>query len=308
MPVIYIDVLLALNLFIDFLLLAATARVLRLPIRRWRMVAGALIGAASACLVFLPDPPAPLSLLIKLLSAAAIVAVAFRWNGPAAYIKRITVFFIISTVFAGLAFALWFFAAPAGFYVVNGVVYYDVPPLMLVALTLASYGAMCLYDRFTRKKAPAGGEYRLTVDVGSGPVTLRALYDSGNRLTEPFSGSPVIVVRAGALLTALPDDWRRAVEAAGRGELPAASDAAGGGTATAVRARLRMVPYHSVGGMGMLPAFRPVRVAAVAPGRGERDLTGVFVALCTDLGRGDYDALIGCDVADLCAGHGASIS
>ena len=100
MPVIYIDVLLALNLFIDFLLLAATARVLRLPIRRWRMVAGALIGAASACLVFLPDPPAPLSLLIKLLSAAAIVAVAFRWNGPAAYIKRITVFFIISTVFA----------------------------------------------------------------------------------------------------------------------------------------------------------------------------------------------------------------
>lgn len=36
MPVIYIDVLLALNLWIDFILLLATARILRLPRRRWR--------------------------------------------------------------------------------------------------------------------------------------------------------------------------------------------------------------------------------------------------------------------------------
>ena len=44
MPVIYIDVLLALNLWIDFILLLATARILRLPRRRWRMVLGALLG------------------------------------------------------------------------------------------------------------------------------------------------------------------------------------------------------------------------------------------------------------------------
>ena len=56
MPVIYIDVLLALNLWIDFILLLATARILRLPRRRWRMVLGALLGAATSCLIFLPDP------------------------------------------------------------------------------------------------------------------------------------------------------------------------------------------------------------------------------------------------------------
>ena len=49
MPVIYIDVLLALNLWIDFILLLATARILRLPRRRWRMVLGALLGAATSC-------------------------------------------------------------------------------------------------------------------------------------------------------------------------------------------------------------------------------------------------------------------
>ena len=48
MPVIYLDVLLALNLFIDFLLLSAAARILRIPGRTGRRVLGALLGAACA--------------------------------------------------------------------------------------------------------------------------------------------------------------------------------------------------------------------------------------------------------------------
>ena len=38
MPVIYLDVLVVLNWFIDFLLLSSTSRILRLPFKRWRLV------------------------------------------------------------------------------------------------------------------------------------------------------------------------------------------------------------------------------------------------------------------------------
>ena len=65
MPVIYIDVLLALNLFIDFLLLSVTARIRRRPHRRWRTVLGALFGAACSCLIFLPDMPPVLSVAVN---------------------------------------------------------------------------------------------------------------------------------------------------------------------------------------------------------------------------------------------------
>ena len=91
---------------------------------------------------------------------------AFPWRGRLLYIKSVVVFFVISTLFAGMAGALYFFAAPQGFYVVGGVVYYDVSPLTLVLLTVVSYGALCLYDRFTRKKAPLGRDYRLLVTCG----------------------------------------------------------------------------------------------------------------------------------------------
>ena len=52
MPVIYLDVLVVLNWFIDFLLLSSTSRILRLPFKRWRLVLGALLGGISSCLIF----------------------------------------------------------------------------------------------------------------------------------------------------------------------------------------------------------------------------------------------------------------
>lgn len=66
MPVIYLDVLVVLNWFIDFLLLSSTSRILRLPFKRWRLVLGALLGGISSCLIFLPAMPFYLSMLVKL--------------------------------------------------------------------------------------------------------------------------------------------------------------------------------------------------------------------------------------------------
>lgn len=305
MPVIYLDVLLVLNLWIDFLLLLATARVLRLPRRRGRLILGAAIGAASSCLLFLPPLSAWLTTLLKFAAAALILLAAFPWRGGWPYLKSVTVFFVISTVFAGLAAALWFFAAPQGFYVVNGVVYYDVDALMLVALTVVSYGIVCVFDRFTRKKAPIGSEYRLTVAGSGEPLEIRALYDSGNRLTEPFSGSPVAVVEYRALEPILPPEWREALRP-GRDEDGERSPAGPAQSARppqsadqALRARLRLIPFRSVGGNGLLPAFQPPQLWLTDAGGVRREITGTYIAVCDQLGRGDYQALIGADLAAL---------
>ena len=305
MPVIYIDVLLAVNLFIDFLLLLATARLLCLPFRRWRMVLGSMFGAGCACLILMPELPVLPSIMVKLVSAAIIILITFPWTGLLAYIKQITVFFVISTVFAGVAFAVWFFAAPGGFYVVNGVVYYDVSPITLVGLTLISYGVIWLYGRITRKKMPVQSEYRLLMDAGMGEIGVKTMYDTGNALTELFSGSPVVIIRYGAIESVLPEDLREALSS----YLYASVDDSfcmqdsdyeqGSAVKTAVRSRIRLVPYQSVGGQGLLPAFRPERLTVVSARDAVRDVTGAFVAVSRALGHGEYDALIGNDIADL---------
>lgn len=297
MPVIYIDVLLALNLFIDFLLLSVAARIRRRPCRRWRRVLGALFGAVCSCLIFLPDIPSLLSVSVKLVMAAVMVRIAYPWAGTSIFLKDSAVFFVCSTVFAGLSMALWFFAAPQGFYVVNGVVYYDVSPLVLVALTVASYGLLWLWERVTRKKTPFGGEYQLTLDYGAGPVTVRTLLDTGNHLTEVFSGSPVAVIRQAAVAAVLPSPVLAAIQG-----LPAEAAALGGPVELQAAARdsgMRLVPYRSIGGNGLLPAFRPQTAVLLSASGTARDVTGLYTALCGDLGRGGYDALIGSDLAEL---------
>lgn len=294
MPVIYLDVLIVLNWFIDYLLLSATARILRLPVRRWRIVAGALLGAASSCLIFLPGIPVVLSLLIKLAAASLIVLAAFPWIGFKPYLKQLLVFFVISAAFAGISTAVWFFAAPAGFMVINGVVYYDVPPLLLVGLTVLSYLCIRLYDRFIRKKAPVNREFTLILDCGGGEVPVRALYDTGLHLVEPFSGNPVAVVRYAAIAHALPPALK---ESLNQGAMPSGEGSEeDGSTALAVQSRLRLIPFQTVGGNGLLPAFQAKKAEISAPDGRKREVTGIYIAVCPVLGRGEYEALLGSDI------------
>lgn len=298
MPVIYIDVLLAVNLLIDFLLLSSTAYLLHIPVKRWRVVVGATFGAGCACMIFLPELPIAVSIASKLVTAAVLVLIAFPWNGLSSYIKQIILFFVVSTVFAGIAFGLWVAFAPRGMVVLNGVIYYNVPPLLLVAFSVISYLLLRLYDRFTRKKAPRQGLYRLKIDGGAGMVELNALYDTGHHVTEQFSGSPVAIVRYEALADCLPANLRQSLLLLMEGKGDELSSHA------ALKSRLRLIPFHSMGGGGCLPAFRPVSMTISDGFFRTADISGVYIAVSRQLKSREYEALIGSDITDLLTTQG----
>lgn len=299
MPVIYLDVLIALNIFIDFLLLSATARVLRLPYRRGRLIAGALFGGACSCLILLPDSYSVLLFALKLVSAMLIIRFAFRWQSFLLYIKQCAVFLVSAALFAGLAYALWFFAAPSGFYVVNGIVYYNVSPLLLTALIVVCYLAVSVYDRFTHKKIAPQYDFHLLIDFGCGTADLRALYDTGHHVTDVFTGVPVIIVDYKAAEPYLSRELLAAVRTAlfSAGEhLPDAS------VETAVKARIRMIPYRTINGTGLLPAFRPSRITLLTEQGIRKDISGTFIAVSKVLARGEYQAILGNDIVNLLEG------
>lgn len=275
MTVIYIDILLALNLFIDYLLLAATARVLQLPAGRYRLILGAVVGALCSLIILAPPLPSWATLLFQCGSAAVMTAAAFRFGGVVRYIKTVAVFFVISAVFAGVCTLVWHVFAPRGIVVQNGTLYYDVPPLLLVTLTVAAYGVLCVYDRLTRKRAALGRSYHVRICEGERELTLRALLDTGHSLVDSFSGAPVIIADRSSVMM-LRDCFDM----------------------VSVSGRVRYIPYSSLGGSGVLPSFRPSSAWLLADGR-EADISGVWIAVTPTLGRGEYDALISPAVADM---------
>ena len=275
--VIYADILLAVNWWIDFLLLIGVQRAAGVRARPWRLVFGALLGALSCCVLFLPPMPALLSIAVKFAAAVVMVLVAFHWNGTRRFFKLLLLLFGLSAGLSGVSAALYYFAAPLGFYVFNGVVYYAVSPWLLIGLTLLCYGVLWAIEKVSVRRAPLGHSFILRIACDGKVARVRCLYDSGNHLVEPFSNSPVLVVERGALegIISIPDS---------ADDLPA-------------NGRWRVVPFDTLGGSGLLPAFFADHVTAVLP-RGERALENCYVAVCERLGRGEYDGLIGSALGD----------
>ena len=282
---IYADILLALNWWIDYLLLLGVRRRLGGGARPWRLAVGALVGALSCVVLFLPAFSVWLDLAVKLAAALLMVLVAFRWQGWRELVRRVLLLFVLSAGLAGLCGAVYYFVAPEGFYVLNGVVYYSVPPLLLVAFTVACYGVLWLSDYLLQRRAPAGHTFRIRLTVGEKQIEFPCLYDSGNHLTEPFSGYPVLVVERDAvepLLTVPPAE-----------DLP-------------VHGGWRLIPYDTLAGGGLLPAFIPTEVALMRA-KEVIPLRRCYVAVCPRLGRGEYRGLIGSGMGEQLLERGGKV-
>lgn len=275
--IVYADILLAVNLWIDFLLLLGVRRFMGVGARPWRLVLGSFVGALFSFVLLLPPMAAWLSLSLKLLSAGLMVLISFGIRNRRRYIRSLLLLFGLSAGLSGLCSALYHFAAPRDLSVVNGVVYYAVSPWLLLGLTVLCYAMMGVFERVIRRRAPAQRDFIVRVHSQGRSVTLKCLYDSGNHLTEPFSNRPVLVAERAVLegLLAIPEDVD---------ELPP-------------NGVWRVVPFDSLGGGGLLPAFVPDSVVAITP-QGERTLSDCYVAVCVRLGRGEYEGLIGSAMGD----------
>lgn len=281
-PVIYIDVLLAVNLFINYFLLLATAKFLGIPHRKWRLALGAMAGAAASLQILLPSFPVPLELLEKLALSALLVWAALPLRGVRMFLKAMGCFYVMNFAFAGFVLAVWYFFSPPGLVIKNSVVYLAVSPILLIGTTVACYVLLRLVFRLIGKPEVRSTLCTLSLTVQGETVSCTARIDTGNSLVEPFSQFPVAVVEYDVLRPVLSEEWKAALCAPlgeGAPDLP-------------IHAGIRMVPFHSVGGEGVLPAFRPQACVIDCDGK-RQSPSHVYVAVSSRaLGAGEFSALL----------------
>lgn len=280
MPTIYADVLVVLNWLIDFLLLSATAFFLHIPVARFRMAIAGLVGGLYALVLLLPRLPTVIRLSADLLSALIMTAIAFPRCRTQVLLKRTVIFFGISTMFFGVVSLLHRCFVNEYVQINNGQMYAALSPLVLAGFTVVSYVAVRLFEIITSRRLPGHAEYRILVEDEAAACEVRALFDSGMRLREPFSGAPVIVVERERVLPCLARDVQEAL------------------TKKEGHPRMRWVPYHTVSGDGLLPALRPRSVQVKRLGEQPHDISGTYIAFCDHLGRGEYEALINDDCCE----------
>lgn len=275
---VYADILLIVNLYIDFFLLWCVKKALRLKAGGRRLALGALAGAVCSLTALLQPPPWA-SLGLGLLSALAVTAAAFCPVGLKLFCRAAVCFWAFSLALAGFFLFLLRFFSPGNVAVLGSVVYFDLSPLLLFLFTCGAYLVFLLVQKLLPGEPPQSRFRTLIVEDRGSSVKIVAKADTGNALREPFSGLPVIVCQQESLGAAAPPELL--------------SLSAPGGESSAVRGRFRLVPFEALGGAGVLPAFRPHSVRDAKTGA-ELEC---FVAPCRQrLSAGQFDALYNPDL------------
>ena len=283
MTVIYVDTLFVLNGAVDYLLLLAAARLAGEPLDRLRSALGAVLGGGYAVAVFLPGldflarPPC------RLAAAVLMVLTAF-WRSRR-LLRQVVIFFALACAFGGGVLAIGLLGG-RGLTLSAGVLS-SAMDLKIVLLSAAGcYAALSLVLRGAGRHAGPGGELRqVRLTLGERQTELTALVDTGNTLTDPATGRPVLVAEADCLAPLLPAGVRLGPEAL--------EDPAGAleGLEGPWRWRFRLLPYRAVGvERGLLLALRLDKVQVGGEDRGAM-LAALSPTPVSD--GGNYRALIG---------------
>ena len=141
MPVtVYADVLVIVNLYVDFFLLWCTRRTLCLRGKPWRLAAGALTGALCTLVCLIPWQAWWLSLGWGAVSAVLTTAAAFWPLSRRGFLKAALCFWGFSLALAGLCLFLMQWAAPRSVAVVGHAVYLNLSLPLLFFCTAGAYG------------------------------------------------------------------------------------------------------------------------------------------------------------------------
>ena len=226
---VYVDILIILNTLVNYFILLAVDKVLRLHSKRWRILLGGAVGGLSSLLLFLENLGIVMTLL-KIITAIFMTVVTFGIKPIRRLLKSVFLLFAITFLFGGLLFAIYIFLDKDILIYSNGIVYFDIDLIFLIICTVISYAVITVTSKITDKKAPKSKEYYVTVENAGKTISCTALMDTGNNLREPFSDYPVIMLDKELFNKLFTED------------------------------KIRLIPTSTVNGESVIKAFRPQKL------------------------------------------------
>lgn len=216
-------------------------------------------------IIFVDELPSAVLALSKILSAIIIVLLAFRFARVGQFLKTMVVFLFSSFVCLGVisAFCIWFKIKTIA--INNSVMYFDVPAPTIIFCAFVTYILSTLILYFYNRALSQKELYTLVIENKGVSKSFVAFFDTGNKLREPFSGLPVILLQSSKAKALVMDS------------------------------KVRVVPVKTVNGTSFFTSFKPDKIV-IKSTKGQEKITNAYVALCDDLGDKNFSAILNCDI------------
>lgn len=286
--IVYVDLVFLTNLAVDGTVLLATAKARRLHPRRWRISASAVLGASYAAALFWADVPYLYSLGAKLFVSVVMVLLAFGYGGPLAFLRTFGVFYTVNFATLGGVIGIGTLLSSAGSPWSGMTVTQEGGLVLDWRMQLGLFAAAFAISVALYRGASEGTKRKLETEALTWQAEIRidgetwqvpALLDTGNRLYDPVTRIPVMIMEASVWSQRLPAGWCDRLQKESADMLVTELDeSARDGFAWI--SRLRLVPYRGVNGSArLMMAIKPDAVILTRADRPAQPISRVLVGL-----------------------------
>ena len=261
METIYLDTLICVNLFIDYIILCTIKMVLHINTTGRKLITGALLGAISTLTVLLPIKSVLLAAMLKIAITISIMLISFGFCTLRKFVMRSLMFLGISMIISSFVVTVNLIWKPTGVFIYNNELYFDVSPIILIISTAIIYSIVNIYQRLASSQILKCRIYRVTFSLSDKTsYSFETALDTGCNLTEPFSGMPVILTEKKVLENL---------------DVPAE--------------KMRVIPYDTAAGSDFVYGFRPKSIKI----NGKNLRTGCYIGICNNKINGEVKSIMG---------------
>lgn len=280
--VVYVDVLIAVNIIVTYIMIVCSRVILKSDTHKWGVLLAVFFGGLSSLVIFWEKMPLLISVVFKILGVVIISFLAFFPKNKKQFLKTTLAFLFVNFLFGGVMYFVELTFNPSNIFYINGTVYFDISVLFLVAMTLICYGLLLVFDFFLRKRSAEKTLYKATIYFRNKSITLKALYDTGNHLTDGIEGKPVVIAELNSVkefFSPVEIDYFKNNSITS--EVP-----------SEIKSVLRIVPCSSINGDSLLKAFVPENI--VIESDSFKFQTEFFVVAVTNnsLSLGEYNCIL----------------
>lgn len=201
--VVYVDVLLVVNLIVDFFLLKLTFKLLRVNPKPIRVLISVLLGATSSLYIFFPESTAFIDIAVQLIISSLMMLSALGFKTLKYFLRAVGVFFAVTCVYGGIMTALWQVLKPKGMVINNSVVYFNISPLVLIVSTVSGYFLYLFLSKILALPSKTAKRCSLTLYALGKSVGLTGIIDTGNSITDILSNGEIIIVDKAVVMSLL---------------------------------------------------------------------------------------------------------
>ena len=258
--VLYVDILLAINFSMDFLALFICSLLLHLKLSKLRIILSSIIGATYSLIQVLSGIDGFALIILSLIVGITMVLITFPTKKLGRLCFTCLVYLFVNTLLGGLMSLLYsFFNRILASFISNysyESTYSSARIFIIISLTGV---ASIVFSKiiYSKKNLEI---VEVTLKINESLYKLRGLCDSGNLLTEPFSGKRVVLIseesEAGKEIEQISDLYKK------------------------------YIPYSDINGRGMLKGVAPKEIIV------NGTPLNLIVATVKNKSFNGYDALV----------------